>query len=289
MKINVIEYTEGMDIVPPVFIANMPNSVYHSHTEGISSSGLKTVLRSPAHYRFRSEAKTSRAMEMGTAIHTALLEPELFKRDYVLLKDVADRRASEYKQAVKVHGSELVLTAPESDKIAGMQEAVLSNSAMAARINGQGWRELSLFVTCPDTGVLVRVRFDLLLADGTIVDLKKTQDARPDAFSRAIDNYGYDLSAALYVDALSWVTGEQHTFEFAVVEEEMPHGHKLYRPCDTTLAEGRRKYREALALFAECDKTGVWHNLACDDVEVISLPSYRLAQIENELEDGGIF
>lgn len=289
MKINVLQYTEGMTIEPPCFIADMPNEVYHSYPEGVSSSGLKDVLRSPAHYFFREQSEPSRAMEIGTAIHTALLEPERFKTDYVLLKEVKDRRASEYKEAVKVHGSELVLTGKEADNVAGMQEAVLANPLMSSRLNGKGWRELSLFVRDPETQVLVRVRFDLLLEDGTIVDVKKTQDARPDAFSRAIDNYGYDLSAALYADALEWATGEPATFEFAAVEEKLPHGHKLYQPCTTTLQEGRRKYKEALGVFAECTSSGVWPSLPCEAPEIISLPSYRMAQIENELIDGGVY
>jgi exodeoxyribonuclease VIII len=228
-------------------------------------------------------------MEIGTAIHTALLEPDRFAADYVLLREVKDRRASEYKQAVKTHGTEVVLTSGEADNVIGMQEAVLSNELMRSRLTGEGWRELSLFVRDPDTDVLVRVRYDLLLTDGTIVDVKKTQDARLDPFSRAIDNYGYDLSAALYVDAFEWATGEQAQFEFAAVEETMPHGHKLYRPCDTTLNEGRRKYREALESFANCEYIGVWPSLPCEAPEIISLPAYRLAQIENALEDGGIY
>jgi len=289
MKINVIEYKEGMEIVPPMFVSGMPNDAYHSHLKGISSSGLKTVLRSPAHYKFQAARTPSRAMEIGTAIHTALLEPDRFANDYVLLREVKDRRASEYKQAVKTHGTEVVLTAGESDNVIGMQEAVLANPLMRSRLTGEGWRELSLFVRDPVTAVLIRVRYDLLLTDGTIVDVKKTQDARPDPFSRAIDNYGYDLSAALYVDAFEWATGEEAQFEFAAVEEAMPHGHKLYRPCDTTLGEGRRKYREALDTFAACESSGVWPSLPCDEPEIISLPAYRLSQIENALEDGGIY
>jgi len=283
MNIIPIEYTEGMTITPPCFIANMPNDAYHSHPEGISSTGLKAVLRSPAHYKFQAAYETTRAKQMGTACHTAMLEPDRYKAEYVLLREVNVRTASEYKQAVKVHGSEIVLVAHEADKVAGMQEAVLSNPLMRSRLTGEGWRELSLFVRDPDTQVLIRVRYDLLLNDGTIVDVKKTQDARPDPFSRAIDNYGYDLSAALYVDAFEWATGKEAQFEFAAVEETMPHGHKLYRPCDTTLGEGRRKYREALASFAQCDLDGVWPSLPCDEPEIISLPGYRLAQIENDI------
>ena len=283
MKITVTKYKEGMEIVPPMFVSGMPNDAYHSHPEGISSTGLKSVLRSPAHYKFQAAHETTRAKQMGTACHTAMLEPERYEAEYVLLREVNVRTASEYKQAVKVHGSEIVLVAHEADKVAGMQEAVLSNPLMRSRLTGEGWRELSLFVRDPDTAVLVRVRYDLLLNDGTIVDVKKTQDARPDPFSRAIDNYGYDLSAALYVDAFEWATGEEAQFEFAAVEETMPHGHKLYRPCDTTLGEGRRKYREALASFAQCELCGVWPSLPCDEPEIIGLPGYRLAQIENDI------
>lgn len=284
--IDVIQYTPGMTIEPPCFIANMPNDVYHSHPEGISSSGLKLVERSPAHYRYQAARASSRAMEIGTAVHAALLEPQVFADEYVLLKDIKDRRASEYKAAVKVHGSERVLVATEADQVAGMQEAVLSNPAMSERLNAEGWRELSLFVRDPETGVLVRVRYDLLTVSGIAVDLKSCQDARPEEFSKSIYSYGYDLQAALYTDAFQWATGKPiGAFEFAVVEKEMPHGHKLYLPDETLLQEGRRRYREALNLFAECERSGDWPGVTCDGPELISLPSWRVAQIENEIEE----
>jgi exodeoxyribonuclease VIII len=283
--IEVIEYTPGMTIEPPCFIEGMPNDVYHSHPGGVSSSGLKLVERSPAHYRYQAARAPSRAMEIGTAIHTALLEPERFATDYVLLKDVKDRRASEYKAATKVHGTECVLVASEADQVAGMQEAVLSNPAMSERLNAEGWRELSLFVRDPETGVLIRVRYDLLTVSGIAVDLKSCQDVRPDEFSKSIFNYGYDLQAALYADAFEWATGAPlGAFEFAAVEKEMPHGHKLYLPDETMMQEGRRRYREALNLFAECERSGEWPGITCDGPELISLPSWRVAQIENEIE-----
>lgn len=283
--INVVEYIPGMKIAPPCFIANMPNEVYHSQP-GVSNSGLKLVLCSPAHYKFQAERTPSRAMEIGTAIHTALLEPERFANDYVLLRDVKDRRASEYKAAVKVHGSEVVLTASEAANVEGMQEAVLSNPAMSERLNAEGWRELSLFVQDPETGVVVRVRYDLLSVSGIAVDVKKTQDCRPDAFSKAVDNYDYDMQSALYSDAFQWATGKPlGAFEFAAIEEQMPHGHKLYQLDETAMQEGRRKYREALNLYAQCDKANDWPNIPCAGVEVLGLPAWRMAQIETDLDE----
>lgn len=283
--IDVVEYTEGMTIEPPCFVHRMPNEVYHSTPEGISSSGLKQMLRSPAHYKFQASSEPSRAMILGTAIHTALLEPDRFADEYVLLRDVKDRRASEYKQAVKVHGSENVLVSSEADNVAGMQETVLANPAMSERLQAEGWRELSLFVRDPETGVLIRVRYDLLSVSGIAVDVKKCQDARPEEFSKAIFNYGYDLQAALYSDAFEWATGKPlGAFEFAAIEEQMPHGHKLYLLDETAMQEGRRKYREALSLYAECERSNDWPNLSCDGVEILGLPGWRVNQIENEIE-----
>ena len=51
--IEVIEYKEGMEIKPPMFIANMPDDVYHAWPDSISKSGLDLVHRSPAHYKYR--------------------------------------------------------------------------------------------------------------------------------------------------------------------------------------------------------------------------------------------
>jgi hypothetical protein len=281
--IDVIEYSPGITLPDgPCFVANMPNDVYHAWPEGVSSSGLKLIERSPAHYRFQAKRDPSRAMELGTAIHAALLEPERFAADYVLLRDVTDRRSSPYKEAVKVHGSERVLTAGEADQVAGMQEAVLSNSLMRSRLTAPGWRELSLFVRDPESGVLVRVRFDLLTVDGIIVDLKSARDCQPDGFSRACANYGYALSAALYADAFAWATGTPATaFEFAVVEPEMPHAHKLYRPDVFFIQHGQARYREALRLFAECEASNHWPLPECVEPEILGLPSWVGADIED--------
>jgi exodeoxyribonuclease VIII len=220
---------------------------------------------------------------MGTAIHTALLEPERFKSEYLALREVTDRRASAYKEAIKVHPKEKVLTGLEADKVIGMQESVLSNDAIKSLFTAEGWRELSLFVRHPDTGAIVRCRYDLITATGVAIDLKKTRDARPDAFSRAILNYEYDLQAALYADAFEWATGERIDLFFAAVEESMPHGVKLYRPDDTVLSEGRRKYKEGLQIFADSESAGDWPNLECTEPELIGLPAWRVNQIENEL------
>ena len=270
----------------PALVLNMPNDEYHSHPGSVSSSGLRRIMQSPAHFMHAPKRAPSRAMEIGTAIHTALLEPERFASEYMLLRDVTDRRTSAYKEAVKAYGTERVLTGPEADEVIGMQESVMANEAARHYLSAPGYREASLFVQHPGTGTVVRVRYDILYEDACALDLKSTRDARPDAFSKSVEAYGYHFQAALYMDAWEWATGEQMPFfVFCVVEREMPHGVKLYELDCTAIDEGRRMYEQALALYVQCQQSGEWPCYPCDHVELLSLPAWRVAQIENEIQE----
>lgn len=281
---QITPYTPGMTIAAPMLVSGMPNDDYHAMAS-VSKSGLDLIARSPAHYRFAPAHTATRNMEIGTAIHTALLEPERFAAEYVLLRDVADRRAAAYKAATAVHGTERVLVSHEADDVAGMQESVYANPIAAAWLKNPGIRELSVFATDPETGLPVRCRFDILTECGHGIDLKKTQDAREDAFSRAVHSYRYHVQAAFYSDVYEWATGQRlESFRFLAVEQSAPNACRVYRLDETAIQEGRREYREDLNRFAACLVTDTWPAYECTDDDVISLPEWRIRQIENDLE-----
>ena len=249
-----------------VFVLGMPNADYHAF-DGVSASTLKTVSRSPAHAKAMADFETTRAMEIGTAIHTAIFELERFKREYKLLDDVADRRSADYKNAAKAFGGDKVLTGPESNDVRGMYAAVRKSKSAMKYLAKAGFAELSGFVRDPQTGIIRRVRFDWITIDGEIVDLKKTQDARPDAFSRAISSYDYHAQAAWYLDTFAMIDGGEclHPFRFLAVEESKPHGVGVYAIDEPSLIIGRDTYSKAYDTFCECSKTGVWP--CYDDIE----------------------
>lgn len=258
----------------------LSNEDYH-RADGISKSGLDLILRSPAHYRFAEKREASRAMEIGTALHCAILEPERFASEYMLLRNVTDRRASEYKEAVKVWGSERVLTGTEADKVVGMQESVRTNPHLAY-LDAAGRCELSVFATDPETGVLVKCRFDKMLDNGIAVDLKKTQDIRD--FAKSVANYGYHMQAAFYADVWKWATGEDLVgFIFAAVEESMPHASAPFTLDEEALDIGRMMYRKALNQYADCMAADEWPGIACEP-QTIQLPSWYISQFETESE-----
>jgi len=61
---------------------DLTNEEYHAG-EGLSSSALKVILRSAAHYNCpRVDRPKSKALTLGTAVHTAVLEPDEYVRNY---------------------------------------------------------------------------------------------------------------------------------------------------------------------------------------------------------------
>jgi len=252
-------------------VTGMPNDAYHAYA-GISKSGLDLIARSPAHYAYRAENEPSRAMVIGSATHAAIFEPEVFAKQYMLLKDVTDRRSSAYKEAVKVYGEENVLTGKEADAVAGMQAALQLNQNAQALLAADGWSEIAVFATDPVTGVLVKCKFDKLLKDLRSVDLKTTQDLRE--FAKSVANYRYHVQQAFYSDVFEWATGEQLAgFDFLAVEKDAPNASRIFVIDTPSVDYGRKLYREALNTYAECLANNEWP-MPDGGTEYITLPAW---------------
>lgn len=261
----------------------LPNADYHARHDAISKTGLDLIARSPAHFRYAPTREPTRAMTIGSATHAAILEPDVYASQWVTVP-VDDRRTSVWKEAVKARGEEFTLTQSEADRIAGMQAAVRANDAMRERFDAAGEAEVSIFVKDPETGLLVRVRLDWLTHDGRSVDLKTAADASDDAFGKSIINYRYHVQQALYSDAYQWETGERlQSFEFAVVESDMPHCTSLVSLPDDAVAYGRMLYRRDLRRYADCIARDEWPGLH-GEPHVIALPGWFVAQMEADLE-----
>lgn len=267
------------------FIAGMPDYIYHATQGFISSSGLSLFSRSPAHYKHAPPREPTRNMAIGSATHKAILEPEKFAKEYMIL-DVADRRSTEYKEAIKIYGADYVLTRAEADGIIAMQESVRSHPVAAELLGQATTYEVSLFTRDPKTGVSVRTRYDALQPGVAIVDLKTTSDARPEKFMRSIYDYRYHVQAALYLDAYQWATGEALSdFYIVAVESALPHACIVYRLDDIALKIGRDTYRRELEYFAECAAVNNWPGYPeSEGLQLITLPEWAIMRHEDETE-----
>lgn len=145
---------------------------------------------------------------------------------------------------------------------------------------GSGVPELSCYWTDPETGVECRCRPDWWRHDGIIVDLKTCLDASPEGFQKSIFSWRYHVQHAFYMDgikaALEQGGGEMpapKAFVFVAVEKTAPYAVGVYALDAESVAIGRRDYREDLATFAECQRTGEWPAYS-NKIQSISLPDW---------------
>jgi exodeoxyribonuclease VIII len=267
--------------------AELSNEDYHK-SPAIGSTGLKLIIRSPAHFRYQEPVEhDTRAKQIGTALHCAILEPDRFARDY-LVAQCDDRRSALYKGLAADAGGDRVITMTEHRRITSAQSAAYRNKKVRELLEYPGRYELSVHAKCPETGVAVKCRFDKKLDDLRAFDLKKTQDARPSPFGRSIDGYMYHLSVAYYMDVWYWATGERiKAMPLIAIEEKSPHACMIHALPDDWIQQGRYEYQQALRIYAECLDKDEWPSY--DEEECIAeMPAWRIRELEEEIEIGGL-
>lgn len=255
---------------------------YHNGP-GVSSSGIKQLLRSPLHYAKRAEFQQTPALLIGSAAHVRILEPELYPSQYAVW-DGPDKRTKAGKDAwaafQEEHDGKEILTADQSAQVEAMAEAVFAHPA--AKLLTDGAREQSVYWRDKDSGVLCKCRPDYLRADGTIIDLKTAISAERDAFQRAAFNFGYHTSGDFYLEGVREVLGVADApFVFLVVEKEPPYAVAVYVLSADQANLGRRQWRRGLEIYAECERTGQWPGYPTA-IEPLGLPAWAARQLEYE-------
>lgn len=275
-------------IKPGFYTADeLPIDKYHGDKHSISQSGLKKFDQSPEHFKaYRdddSDKKQTAGMFIGSAIHAAALEPDVFKQQYVVAPDKFKARNAAGLKAWKEEQdpAQIVLMSHEADKVYRMRDALHGHPWVGPRLAGATC-EYSCFANDPETGALCRVRFDMVTSSGMILDLKKTQDARDDAIAKSIANYGYYVQNAFYLDVPSWLGAEYapEGFAFIFIEEEAPHGIAVRFLDPDDIERGRAEYRRLLNEYAFCLERDRWPGYS-DKPSVIGLPGWKRHQLDN--------
>lgn len=274
---------------------DIPNDEYHA-MEGVSSSHLKPlVLKSAKHYQswLTEEPKDSNEMTIGSAIHCLVLEPHLFDKQYVVCLEAEDKRSKEYKKAVEENPGKIILTGSQYETITNAATSIAKHLAenpdFQALLDNEAIREKAFFWTDPDTGVLCKVKPDILTKWGVIVDIKSTRDASFDSFQKSIVDFGYFISAPFYLDGIKQAIEQSgdpvlkqiklpSSFLLIAVETSAPYDVVVYYLDQNTIEIGRSLYKKALKTYAECQKTGQWPGFSKTFTE-IGLPNWAIYKL----------
>jgi exodeoxyribonuclease VIII len=280
-----------------------PEEVYHQTRLGVvSCSGLKALLRSPAHYRAWAEADqagpTTDAKTFGKALHCAILEPEKFARVYAVLPADAPRRPSITQRNAKnpsddtliaiqwwdrwERAGKIALGPDTMQRIRGMQESVLSHPWASLMLKGGASEVVARWID-PETGRECKLRADYFRDGGHPIafDLKACVDASFKGFGRAVQNYDYHLQDAHYSKGFEVIGKRLEEFVFIAIENEAPFVCQPYFCGIEERACGEMLRARGTRILKKCMDAGRFPGYS-DDIEQITLPPWALTDTRGE-------
>ena len=259
-------------------IHTISNDAYHQGP-GISRSALMEFKRSPYHYWYKYlnpyyvEDSATPAQIFGNALHTFILEPKEFEKQFFTLAKFDKRTkagAERWKQIQAEQGIKTFLKEEQYQELQQMAESLKKNK-LALQLIENAQIEQSLFWTDPDTGILCKCRPDILRPT-LVADLKTACDGSAWAFSKAIYDYGYHIQAAMIQEALRAIKKiEVTSFWFIVIEKSAPYVVSTYKLDAASLEKGQEDFKALLQHYKSCLETNDWPAYVAQE---ISLPNY---------------
>ena len=269
-----------MDYLVQKFVRNLDIEVYHGLKDIVSSSQLKELSKSPAHYKAALDAANKRtpALEFGDAAHTFILQPKEFERRFVAMPDnIKVKRGKEFEAFQVSNDGKTILSKDDIEALCGMADSIGKHKTAKALLNlDTGIPEMSCFFKESSTGLSCRIRPDFLPGGNIIVDYKTTENAAPSEFQRSCAKYGYDIQAGFYCLGMELLTGVIHKFVFIAQEKKPPYEVAVYEASIDFIDTGRTKAISLLQLLAECRATGIYPGYP-DEIQTIDMPSWAKA------------
>ena len=261
---------------------HLPAEEYHSRPE-ISLHQLLEYSKSPAHgeYKRLNPITPTPAMKFGSAFHSYVLDGTVSFFSQYAIKPKVDGRTTEGKSALRKFYSE------NEGKVDITEDDFRTIKEMTMTLDGElrhgriidfdkGDNEVSLILE--NEGVEVRSRIDSI-QNGFLADLKTTDSAHPDDFTKSIINFRYYVQAAFYLDNAAICGIKADDFYFVAIEKTPPYGIKTVRLGLAFLEAGRRYYKNLLRVYRECRAINHFPSYSTDII-TIQPPQYLVNSIQ---------
>ena len=296
------------------------NKEYRSR-EGVSSSELKKLMKSPMHYKHYKEnpQEDTPSLLFGRAAHKYVLETYDFYDEFEVAKDFkyltkADKEETQdfiCKKAIEVGrenewneflskkpkkddvvafyssliGDKDVITQEQFEQIEEMRNAAYATPFVAKLLNGD--KELSFWGKDEDTGLITKCRPDAIVEFNgrhILVDYKTCTDAENTKFYRDSIKYGYDLQLAYYRDILKQNTGLDYDVVIIAQEKSAPYVTNVFQLSENYLESGRALYKQMLKVYKECLETDNWYGYMKDGINILGQPDDEDDEDDEDVE-----
>lgn len=239
---------------------------YHD-IKAISASLLKAIETQGPRTAFENyiwgKSDSSAAMLLGTRVHLAVLEPDVFDAEFWTFH--GDRRTREYKMESARRGG-TCLPPGEHSTIMGIKRSVYENEPARLMVeSGAPEVERHAAITIPGIGRhTCKAKADLVGPDW-VADLKTTRNPDPRRWSYEVRDRGYDMQAYWYMTLFG-----AETFYFIIAANSAPY-HCWVQRVDKgsqTYESGKERCISALRTLQACFRDGDFRNDYEKEVQV---------------------
>lgn len=255
-------------------VIGLTNDEYRNQ-RGLSKSDLDLIHKSPALLEWARNAPSdgSDAVDLGTHVHCAVLEPDVFAGTYRKApaggRTAADKaRVEAFAEHCKASGK-ICLDADTYDMVIAMRDSVLAHPTARELLTSPGVSESSIFGELE--GVRVKCRPDRIVEGRHIlVDVKKVDAI--EHLARSVQQFRYFVQSAFYSDIYEQWAGHKPRFIFVAVGQRRSIGRHPVRVFELEQAwvdAGRAEYLDDLERVREMEEFGAGMH-----VEVLELPRW---------------
>lgn len=278
-----LDSTTARDVTKPG-VYDLTSEQYHGDPVpggSLSASGAKRLLppSCPAIFDYeRTHGRPEKAtFDFGHAAHLHVLG--VGAQIVAVDADNWRTKAAQEAKAAAYEDGKTPLLVGDVAVVEAMAAAIRAHPVAAALLNPEnGKAEQALFRQDERTGTWLRSMLDWLPDAGNgrmiVPDYKTAVSASPQAFAKAVANYGYHQQDAWYRDMVKNLgLAEEVAFVFIVQEKTAPYLVTVVELDAEAVRIGRELNLEAIDVFAACQTSGRWPGYA-DDVELIALPQW---------------
>ena len=270
--------------------------------DAINQSVLKKGKRTWAHARWYqlNPPEPTPALQLGQAMHQAVLEPDKFEQDWTCppmnpeTHKAYDRRSKEGKAAWAAHLEEnpgkQALSMKDWTFVLNCRRAVWEHAAAKAFLGGEGMNELGVVWQDEETGLYCKALIDRMTRfDGYtwVVDVKSTKDVSPRGWPREVVNYGLHIQAACYIEAMEAEDVRRgnppldRRFAFLCFEKEPPFLVKAWVCPPSLIEQGREEFHGLLRGWKKCLEDDNWPGYG-QGLEEFNLPEWAYREVSDD-------
>jgi len=268
-----------------------PHSTYHKRVLGEANNGGLKVIdeRTPAHYKqwiedgnkpkTAEEAyKEEQHFRVGRIVHSAILEPDSFDDDYLLMPDFGAMQSSTNRKI----RDEWLRSLPDGTSIVqpgekalamAMRESILRHPT-ARLVIERGKAEVTLRWIDERTGLACKARADWWSEEhGYAMDLKTTEDASPIEFGRSAARFGYARQHYHYAEGFRQLNVPIRNYLILPVEKPPPHATIVYHLDAAAEERGFELVNRSMDKLASCVAKNEWPAYSTK-IEALTMPGW---------------